>query len=193
MVKFERECYCVRQLMNFLGLEASLEYRNPLEDYRRETGIDVIIVGEGRRLGFQVTEYDGGEGVAAIGGGEMRAREARQQLAAGQMGVYPGWGSPHFTSAFAARVDGKIQKAQKYKSAEVDEVWLLVSAGLPDAPIATFVPHFHIGADDLNSVTATQLEQSCFAGAFLHVIMGDAVYEWDRESRWRKHRLSVRP
>ena len=186
MAKFARESYCVQQLASCLGLTAALEYRDPLEDYRRETGIDVIAVGEGYRLGFQVTEYDGGEGVAAIGGGEMRAREVRQQRAAGKMGVYSGWGSPHFEPAFAARVLEKVQKSSNYNFGEVDQIWLLISAGLPDAPIATFVPHAYIGTEILNAASAAALATSRYDGAFFHIIMGDVIYEWDRESQWQK-------
>ena len=164
--KFERERYCVEQLAASLRLPGSLEYRDPLVDYGRETGIDVVMIGQGRRIGFQVTEYDGGEGVANLGAGRMRADEVRLKRASFPNGVYGGWGSPHFGTAFAARVMEKIDKACKYDFAEVEEIWLLVSAGLPDSPTATFVPHFHISADDLNRSTATILAQSCYAGPF---------------------------
>ncbi|HTQ34740.1 MAG TPA: hypothetical protein VMI30_11255 [Stellaceae bacterium] len=191
MASFAPEQYCVEQLASSLGISSDVQIRDPKVDYRRETGIDVIMIGQGHRIGFQVTEYDGGENVARLGAGQMRREEVRQKrIAVG--GVYAGWGSPHFPTAFRARIDQKIRKAENYSFCEVDEVWLLVSAGLPDAPIATFLPHFHIAADDLNDTTARLLENSKFSGAFLHVIMGNALYEWDRRSRWQKRSASDR-
>jgi hypothetical protein len=62
------------------------------------------MVGGGLKLGFQVTEYDGGEGVPALGAGCMRAAEKRQMAASRETGVYSGWASPHFSKAFASRV-----------------------------------------------------------------------------------------
>jgi hypothetical protein len=65
-------------------------------------------------------------------------------------------------------------------------VWLLVSAGMPGVGTSTFLPYFHIGSDDLNHWTAAILCGSKYARAFLHVIMGDTLFEWDLHSGWRK-------
>jgi hypothetical protein len=184
--KFERERYCVEQLATLLNLSADLKYRNPLEEYGYETGIDVVIEGGELKLGFQVTEYDGGECVPALGAGRMRAAEKRQMAAARETGVYSGWASPHFSQAFASRVASKVQKSRNYDFTEVDQAWLLVSAGMPDAPVSSFVPHFHIGADVLEEATGALLIESRYDGAFLHIIMGDALYEWGRFEGWQK-------
>jgi len=185
MAEFKREQYCVEQLANALTLPSDLKYLDPRQVHGRETGIDVIVVGGGLNIGFQVTEYDGGEGVTTLGKGKMRAEEKSLRRRA-QAGVYAGWGSSHFEDAFSSRVAEKAQKSLKYDFSEVDQIWLLISAGLPDAPVATFLPHFHISVDILNTTTSILLTASRYDGAFLHVIMGDAIFEWGRETQWLK-------
>jgi hypothetical protein len=92
--KFERERCLVEQLVNLLRLRVD-GYGNPLHDYGRETGVDVIaFVGE-RRIGFQVTEYDGGDGNSRTKG-HMRAAEMKQVREARKTGgVYSGWVTAH--------------------------------------------------------------------------------------------------
>jgi hypothetical protein len=183
--KFGRERYCLEALARLLPPPVD-QYRNPLDDYARETGVDVIAVIDKRQIGFQVTEYDGGEGNSQMKPGHMRAAEVKQVREAGDTGVYGGWGSPHVEQAFLARIAAKVRKSLDYDFAEYDEVWLLVCANIPGAGLSTFVPHFHIGSDDLNQWTAATLASSKYARAFFHVIMGDAVFGWDRVSGWRK-------
>lgn len=185
ITKFERERYFVEALANTLPLSVD-QYRDPLDDYARETGVDVIAVVGSRQIGFQVTEYDGGEGNSQMKPGHMRAAEVKLKREAGITGVYGGWGSPHAERAFSARIDQKVRKSLDYDFAEYDQVWLLVSAGIPGVGTSTFLPHFHIGSHDLNQWTAAILAGSKYARAFLHVIMGDTLFAWDRRSGWRK-------
>lgn len=185
ITKFERERYFVEALAKTLPLSVG-QYRDPLDHYARETGVDVIAVVGGRQIGFQVTEYDGGEGNPQLKPGHMRAAEVKLKREADIIGVYRGWGSPHVERAFSARIAQKVRKSLDYDFAEYDQVWLLVSAGIPGARTSTFLPHFHISADDLNQWTATILAGSKYAKAFLHVIMGDTLFAWDLRSGWRK-------
>jgi hypothetical protein len=186
--KFERERYCVQQLATLLQLPANVEYRDPLIDHRRETGVDVMAVICSKRIGFQVTEYDGGEGNAEIKPGRMRAEEVKLVRVARETGtcVYGGFGSPHVEQAFGARVAAKVRKSQTYDFLDYDEVWLLVSANIPGAGLSTFVPHFHIEPDLLNQWTAATLASSRYTTAFFHIIMGDALFAWDRIAGWQK-------
>ena len=116
----------------------------------------------------------------------MRAAEMKLKREAGETGVYGGWGSPHVERALSARIAEKVRKSLDYDFVEYDEVWLLVSANIPGAGTSTFVPHFHIGYDDLDQWTAAPLASSRYARAFFHVIMGDALFGWNRLSGWRK-------
>jgi hypothetical protein len=185
ITKFERERYFVEALAKILLLSVD-QYRDPLDDYARETGVDVIAVVGSQQIGFQVTEYDGGEGNFQMKPGHMRAAEVKLKREAGISSVYGGRGSPHVERAFSARIAQKVRKSLDYDFAEYDQVWLLVSAGIPGVGTSTFLPHFHIGSDDLNQWTAATLASSRYARAFLHVIMGDTLFEWDLRSGWRK-------
>jgi hypothetical protein len=116
----------------------------------------------------------------------MRAAEMKLVRETRETGVYAGSGSPFVEQAFPARIAAKVRKSLDYDFAGYDEVWLLVSANIPGAGSSTFVPHRHIGSDLLNQWTAATPGSSRYARAFFHIIMGDALFEWDRLSGWRK-------
>jgi hypothetical protein len=183
--KFERELYCVQQLAMHLGLPDGLEYRDPLADNGYETGVDVSMMIGSRRIGVQVTEYDGGEGVAGLKPGQMRAAEKKLTREAGKSGVYAGGGSPHIETAFLARITTKVQKCKAYTFAEYDEVWLLISANIPGVGLSTFAPRFQIFPELLNAWTNVILIYSNYARVFFHMIMGDVVFYWDRDNSWQ--------
>jgi hypothetical protein len=184
--KFERECYFVEQLARPLGWAADVAYRDPLVDHGYETGVDVVTLMRDRRVGIQVSEYDGGEGSPSLGGGRMRAHEKELVREAGAMGVYVGWGSPYFERAFRARIAAKAERSLRYTFAEFHEVWLLVPANIPGAGISTFVPSRHINAAMLEQVSGEELRSSRYTFAFLHIIMGDVLYVWDRTTGWKE-------
>jgi hypothetical protein len=183
--KFERERYFVEELAASLEWPTEVAYRDPVAEYGYETGADVIALMPGRRIGIQVTEYDGGEGVPTTGGGWMRAQERRQIREAGRMGVYTGWGSPYFNEAFRARVAAKVAKSERYSFTDFDGVYLLVVANVPGAGISTFVPYRHIDPGLLDELAGVTLGGSNFETAFLHIIMGSVLFRWDRPSGWR--------
>jgi hypothetical protein len=188
--KFDRERYFVAQLATALAWPTDTEFRDPLPGYGCETGVDVVALRSNCRIGIQVTEYDGGERACGIGGVQMRAEEKKLIRAAGRTGIYAGWGSPFFNEAFPARVQAKVAKSKRYSFTEFDEVWLLIVGNVPGAGISTFVPHRHLDTGFLNELTADMLIGSKFECAFLHIVLGDALFRWDRTTDWRQ--LSVR-
>jgi len=181
----ECERYCVEALAKILPLSVD-QYCYPFDAYDRETGVDVLAVVGCQQIGFQVTEYDGGEENPQMKPGHMRAAEVKLKRKAGATGVYGGWGSSHVERAFSARIAQKVRKSLHYDFAEFDQVWLLVSANIPGVGTSTFLPHFHIGFDDLNQWKEAMLAGSKYARAFLHVIMSDTLFGWDLSSGWRK-------
>jgi hypothetical protein len=183
--KFARELYCAQQLATHLGLPVDLDWRDPLVEKGYETGADVFVQIGSRRIGIQVSEYDGGEGQPSAKPGQMRAAEARLIAEAGPDGVYGGWGSPKFNEAFTARVEAKVEKCKLYSFAEYDEIWLLIAANVPGAGLSTFVPYFHIGPDRLDLCTRRILSSSSYKRAFLDIIMRDTLFGWDRENSWQ--------
>jgi len=90
----ECERYCVEALAKILPLSVD-QYCDPFDAYDRETGVDVLAVVGCQQIGFQVTEYDGGEENPQMKPGHMRAAEVKLKRKAGATGVYGGWGSSH--------------------------------------------------------------------------------------------------
>jgi hypothetical protein len=177
--KFERERYCVGALAQHLGLPMN-NVSNPMCVYKREIGVDVIVMDDERRFGIQVTELDGVEGIAGTRQGQLRAQEKAQQ--ATNPGMYVG-NAPDV--AIASRIKVKVAKSKRYAFTEVDEVWLLVVANLPDVPGSTFVPKNRINPDVLNRISAAELTGSKYKRAFYQQIMFPALFEWTSHQGWR--------
>jgi len=150
VASFAHEAAIVRRLLDTLGLPyANLTDPNVL--YGRETGADVQIEREGRKVGIQVTDYAVDEGLVDQRRG-LRATERRNV----KRGDYPTYSLPlthHRRAALRLRVLDKIAKAGRYAFSEYDEVWLLVGAGLArdDAAASTFPVPALLSTGDLNS------------------------------------------
>jgi hypothetical protein len=184
--KFAREQDLVRRLVERLGLNAN-GYEDPNAAAGIETGADVMILCGKRRIGVQVTIVDTG----AVPGRAIAAEkaQAREALAA-RGGLYGGWGQNQPTGAIAAA----IAKKSRTDVAGFDEVWLLVSCGVPEhgAVVSTFVMTQWLSAEALTAATASALSGSSYDRAFLHPIIAleDALYVWSPAQQWIKQ---VRP
>jgi len=92
--------------------------------------------------------------------------------------------------AIADRVKRKVEIATRHSFDRLDEVWLLVCAGVPEhgAVVSTFVMTPWLSAEDLNSATDTLLHGSKYKHCFLLPILGaeQAFYRWERNLRWEK-------
>lgn len=183
--KFAREKNLVERLVQRLGLRVD-RYENPNAN-DQETGTDVMILRGGKRIGVQVTILDmGTEPGKAIAAEKVQAKEAIQTHG----GVYGGWGQIDAIPVITAAISRK----STFNIAGFDEIWLLVSCGIPEhgATVSTFVFTPALTADALNAATSAVLLRSSYARAFLHPIIGpeDALYEWTPAQQWRK---DVRP
>jgi hypothetical protein len=78
---FKREKHLVELLMQRLGQPAH-DYRDPNLDAGRETGADVLMVSNGRRIGIQVTEMDTGH-VQSRARAEEKKERSRQTVSIG--------------------------------------------------------------------------------------------------------------
>lgn len=115
-------------------------------------------------------------------------------------GVYGGWAQndPNkIVVAIRRAVARKITIARRHGFADFDEVWLLVSCGVPElgAVISTFVMTLWLHADALNTATGGDLASSKYAHAFVHPVvgLGNALYQWTASTGWRKHTTETRP
>jgi hypothetical protein len=180
--KFTREKDLVERLVKRLGLSAD-GYEDPNAS-GPETGADVAILCSGRRIGVQVTILDTG----AIPGQAIAAEKAQaNESLKFRGGVYGGWGQTDPIPAIAAA----ITKKSATDVTVFDEVWLLVSAGIPEhgAVVSTFVVTNWLTAEALTTATSEALSRSPYVRAFLHPITApeDALYEWTPAQQWRKH------
>jgi hypothetical protein len=180
LTKFEREKHWVSQLALRIGLPMN-DVSDPLLICEREIGVDVIVTRGRRRLGIQVTEIDGSEGISREHKGRLRATEKSKQRANSVFGMYVG-NSPHM--AVAGRIRAKVEKSKRYTFSEVDEVWLLVVANLPDVPASTFVPRNSINLDVLTRISGAELTGSKYQRAFYQQIMFPALFEWTPGCGW---------
>jgi hypothetical protein len=132
----------------------------------------------------QVTEFRADEGTADPAR-SLRATEKRNAA----QGKYPAYAIPlqHQIASLRLRVTEKIEKARRYDFKQFEEVWLLVAGALArtDAIVSTFIVAPKISAEELNRTLDEQLQPSKYGRAFIHIEVGDIVYEWTRDTRWR--------
>jgi hypothetical protein len=184
---FEREKHLVELLMQRLGQPAH-DYRDPNLDAGRETGADVLMVSNGRRIGIQVTEMDTGHVQ-----GRARAEEKKAWRDSG-LATYGAWAQndPDKLLASVQRaVRRKVEIAERHSFDGFDAVWLLASGGLPEmgAVASTLIMSPWLNAAALDVVTFDCLARSKkYERAYLHCILGveRALYSWRRGGRWTK-------
>jgi hypothetical protein len=180
--KFTRESNLVERLVKRHGLAVD-GYKDPNAS-GPETGADVAILCGGRRIGVQVTILDTGP----VPGRAIAAEKAQANTALKfGGGVYGGWGQTEPVAAIAAA----IMKKSATDVTGFDEVWLLVSCGIPEhgAVVSTFVVTNWLSVEPLTAATSEALSRSPYARAYLHPIttLEDALYEWTPVQQWQKH------
>ena len=185
--KFAREKDLVERLVQRLGLAAE-GYEDPNAS-GLETGADLTVLLVGRRIGVQVTILDTGAAPGkAIAAEKAQARETLKFRG----GVYGGWSQNEPMNAIAAAIARKAAT----DVTGFDEVWLLVSCGIPEhgAVVSTFVVTNWLTVGALTVATSRALLQSSYDHAFLHPItaLEDALYEWTPAKQWQKH-VGARP
>jgi hypothetical protein len=182
---FADEAVVVRRLLDTLALPyVSLADPKVLDG--RETGADVQIEHEGRKVGIQVTNYPVDKFIAD----QRRGLRARERANA-RRGQYPVYSLPLARDrrlALRQTVLEKTEKGRAYTFREYDEAWLVVGAGLAcaDAIVSTLLPTMSVSVDDLNADLDTELCRSIYQRAFVHVHVGGTVFEWSRDHRWKR-------
>ncbi|MGH8321545.1 MAG: hypothetical protein ACRESX_03850 [Gammaproteobacteria bacterium] len=172
------EIELVRRLLEVLSISAFT-----LEAHDKP---DVLATINGHRIGIEVTVFHGDEG-QNLGGGshQRRAEEQINRNASGR--PYAMWGTVNSLVALVARIKDKIKCAESYSSEVLDELWLLIAASVPQlgAVCSTFILPIALNLDDLNNKTDGILRGSPFKKAYLHVIMGQCLYEWSSSEEWQ--------
>ena len=189
-MKYDREKSLVEALLREARQEAG-SFEDPNAMAGVETGVDVLVELSGRRVGIQVTELDTG-GVP----GTARANEnkLKQETAALGHSTYMAWSEnkpANLISAVAGAISRKARIAARHAFAGLDEVWLLVSCGVPDlgAIASTFVMTPWLTVEALDQATKATLSPSRYHRAFIHPILSveRCLYDWNRErAAWSK-------
>src|SRR6266852_211283 len=185
--KFAREKHVVELLMQRLGTLAS-QYIDPNAEAGQETGVDVIAVTATGRVGIQVTELDTGDVP-----GQSRGEEKKAARAAGSLsgGVYGAWAQNNPAKLLKAVERTIARKSTMTPVAGFEEVWLLISCGVPElgAVSSTFVMTPWLDAVALNNATLDQLSKSKYGRAFIHAVLSveQTLYQWSSLSgSWNK-------
>lgn len=184
--RFEREKTLVELLMQRLGKPVD-DLRDPNALAGRETGADVLLLCNGRRIGIQVTEIDTGRVQ-----GHARAAEKKAFGDSG-LATYGAWAQNDRDELLAVvhrAISRKVGIAQTHSFDNFDDVWLLVSAGVPEmgAIASTLIMSPLIDPAALDAATSDCLNRSKYRRAYLHCIVGveRALYRWQRDGRWTK-------
>lgn len=180
--KYEYESAVAIRLFQLIGLPYT-SMTDPWKIHGGETGADVQIHYDGRRIGIQVTEFSADEGAVPPKCG-LRAATARN---AAQGKLTSGWPPlRQQVPALVLRIREKIALAKRYNFEQFDEVWLLVATFVPWAPVPTFqLPGVTITPEDLNCHLNNELQRSNFTRAFVYNMLCHTVYEWQSVTGWR--------
>jgi hypothetical protein len=175
--KFEQEQDIVARMLRSL-----VSLSDPNAGEKADTGVDVLVELVDRRVAFQVKQYhsDAGTGGSSLRGEE--SRKASEGLSAA-MSIKP--------CSMRALID-LVQAAAKkgWSQKDFPDVRLLIAASIPQVGGrgSTFLFDPCLRVDELNAQLSPILEQTRYAGAYLYIMMPEAVYEWTRKNGWGKLR-----
>jgi hypothetical protein len=181
--KFEVERSKVESLMQLLGWSNFATFDPNLE---RETGVDVLVQYESRRIGFQVTDFHSDEGTGSkYRGSNLRRQEskkARDGLPAAM------WVKPDPIPGLMRRIEDKTRK--QWSRRDFPEMYLLIAASVPEQPgiVSTFTWDPKVDLNKMNTKLSPILERSGYSAAYLYNMMQNHVYRWTREIGWEKLR-----
>ena len=185
--QFLREKHLVDLFFARLG-QCVPDCTDPKTLYDYETGVDVLANQAGLKIGIQVTELDTGEVQ-----GELRAAE-KNALREATLSTYcaPAQNNPSTLHAAIKRaISRKVEISRKHNFSEFQEVWLLISAGIPEmgSVTSTLLITQWLKPETLQADTSGYLSQSKYKSAYIHCIHGTerALYSWNsRNNQWQK-------
>jgi len=175
--QIEREC--VKRLLDALGPQAALESLEPPEPDVRATYSDVSVEV------FEVTEIHPDE--APDGGGSLARAQEEQRARADPHGIVCSAVPADPLPGVLRRIEEKCRKAPGYMVRPHETLSLLLAGSLPmiGAPASTFVFPPFLDLERLDGESHDTLARSRFKRAYLHLhLSGNAVWEWNRASRW---------
>jgi hypothetical protein len=179
MASYEEERKFVQRMLDLASLVPD-RIADPMTECGGETGLDVLCVVDGRKIGIQVTEYVADCGLPKPPDKSSRGEE--RKLAKQNPGGYGFSVSGEYIPALAESIKIKLLKT----FSGVDEGWLLVAAQNPNygSTSSTFVAADHLGIERMNAVLHPLLVGKHYAKAFLLLASEGVLFEWNPEARW---------
>ena len=195
--KFIVESHLVSLLMLRLG-NTMADYANPNLLPGQETGVDVVVVVDGRRIGIQVTELDAGTKAGVMRGLEVFESQKAKKEGNETYGFWAQNDPVALVAAVTRTIKRKVEIAAKHDFADLAEVWLLVVCGVPlvVGTVSTMVMTPWVDAADLAAATQSALGRTKYHRVYLHSILGaeeQALYAWEPASGWSKDVLQADP
>jgi hypothetical protein len=184
---YPREEALVLHLVERLKLDLAKPPWNP-NSSRFQSGADVtLLLSDGRLIGVQVNEID----PFARAGARGREKAQVRASASGVVGNYVQNDSVIALDSISRAI--KRKACIRSSKTQFNEFWLLLCAGVPDAPTSTFIPTAPLVASDLDTATRSLLLHSQYSECFLLPFLSieRAIYRWSKKEtgNWRKHVL----
>ena len=171
----------VRRLFAVLGLP--IAGARPLPEPSPDVEVTLL---DGRTIVVEQTTFHVDE-AASSKGSAIRGEDTRTVKA--NPGAWPsgGWAPFAFIEPFEFRVREKAKKSNGYARSRNQEIWLLVSAALPQSTSlrASFIFPSLVDPDAMNARTHKILSTSAFDRAYLHSELGNGLCSWFRNMGWQ--------
>ncbi|UTH75555.1 hypothetical protein [Chromobacterium sp. IIBBL 290-4] len=169
-----REREWVRRLFEQKGI-APLDVRS-LKCPAPDVG---VALSDGRFLAIEVTEVLAGEHARRT----ARKKDVQSaQQAAGGIGLM--FTQPANALDVACRIEAKVGK--DYQVPHGHQLHLLLAAGTVEhGSLASALPSI-LSISELDQLTHDMLSRSRYQHAYLHVQLGQGLYEWNRHQRWHE-------
>lgn len=147
---------------------------------------DVLAQINGKKIGIEVTVFHADEHKSAKGSDLRPAEKLLANQSPNQ--TYAMWGESNPNPSLIKRIEDKIQKSSAYDASHCEQLWLLVSTGIPNpgSLVSTLAVPAFIEVTELNRLTHQALCNSPYAVAYIHMLLPSALYSWSRNSQWQK-------
>ncbi len=179
--QFDQEWGTVDRMLWSLGYKQFF-LCNPNDGQKTESGADVLTKLDGRLVGFQVTQYHSDVN-AGTTGSSLRREETRKAAVGLPAAMFV---KPISLPALIHVLEEKVNKGWSQK--DFPDMRLVIAASVPQvgATASTFLFEARLNVNEMNAQLSPILEQTKYSAAYLYVMMPESVYEWKKESGWKK-------
>jgi DnaB-like helicase N terminal domain len=161
-------------------IEQMYDLQSPLEETIRETVERVFtkLAIQGSRAEKMLKDRAHG-----TTGSSLRHEETRKAAVGLPAAMFV---KPISLPALIHVLEGKVNKGWSQK--DFPDMRLVIAASVPQvgATASTFLFEARLNVNEMNAQLSPILEQTKYSAAYLYVMMPESVYEWKKESGWKK-------